>query len=190
MTWEPSSDVTQALTTLGASSMPYRNFVTSSSTSAPLNQVVHDTSGFPLLTSALPEVAQFSIPHTLSPRAPAVDNVESLPMTPLVATNVEISATGTERPEMPGRSSYAVPPQAKQNPTLARPTVSLRAKTQSRYGRAPRDEQPHVAVSPRNGIDAPTRSLSEVYRILDTSDNSYEERKERHSGLQYIFSLL
>jgi hypothetical protein len=185
----PNSDVDRAMTALGATPMPYRSFADVPSAPTISTQEAGGTADFPLLVSALPEVARLQIPHPLSARTPAPDNPErSATGTPapvnagVVETAARAPANLDTRPNVMAISGH--------DRTFDPPTASPSIDPPFRRPSPSRGPQPHTAGLPLDGAGGHRTSLGAVFRTLHAAEPNRKPRTETQKGLQNMFSLL
>jgi hypothetical protein len=186
---DPNSDVDRAMTALGATQMPYRSFADVPSAPTISIQGAGGTADFPLLVSALPEVARLQMPHPLPAGTPAPDDPER-------------SATGTPAPMNAGVIEAAarapanldtrpnVMPISGQDRKFDAPTASPSIDPPFRRPSPSRGPQPHTARLPLDGVDGHRTSLGAVFRTLHAAEPSRKPRTETQKGLQDMFGLL
>ena len=186
---DPSSDVDRAMTALGATPMPYRSFADVPSTPNISNQAAGGTTDFPLLASALPEVARFQMPHALFARTPAPDNPERAAMgtpAPMNAGVVESAAPALANID----TQPHVMPFSGHDRKFDAPTASPSVGPPFRRPPPSGGRQPHIVDLPLDGVSEHRTPLGAVFRTLLAAEPSRKPRTEAQKGLQNMFSLL
>jgi hypothetical protein len=186
---DPNSDVDRAMTALGATQMPYRSFAEVPSAPTISTPGAGGTADFPLLVSALPEVAQSQIPYPFSARVPAPDNPERSATGTPAPTNAGVVETAARAPANLDTRPNVMPIPG-QDPICDAPTASPSIAPPFRRPSASRGPQPQTARLPLDGIGGHRTSLGAVFRTLHGAEPNRKPVTETQKGLQDMFSLL
>jgi hypothetical protein len=186
---DPNSDVDRAMTALGATPMTYHSFAAVPSAPTVSTPAAGGAADFPLLVSALPEVARFQMPHPLSARTSVPDNPERSATRTQASTNaggVETAAQASTNLE----TGPNVMPISGQDRKFDAPTASSSVDPPFRRPPPSRGPQPHSVGSPLDGIGGHRTPLGAVFRTLHTAESNRKPQTEAQVGLQNMFSRL
>jgi hypothetical protein len=197
---DPNTDVDRAMAALSASPMPYRTFPDMTASPLGKDQSPRRAVDFPLLVSALPEVAQFPIPNSSAGRTLAPKDVESPPVAghPPVPQHepaeAALARARTRAPEIPSEARTVQPktrPQTHESmgaPASFAPAPPLNPPF--RPSVSPMSSRPRAVTRPLTGANEPSTPLAVVFRILRAGEAHVGGRNEVQTGLHNMFRYL
>jgi hypothetical protein len=200
MAQDPNTDVDRAMAALSASPTPYRNFPDMTASPAGKDQSSRRAADFPLLLSALPEVAQFPIPSAPSGRTLAPRDVESPPAAkhPPVPQHEPVEAmvarARTRAPEIPSETRTVQPRTVPQPHENTGPSAGFAAPPPAnppfRRSVSPMSPRQHATTRPLADANEPSTPLAVVFRILRSGEAHVGGRNEIQTELLNVFRHL